>query len=237
MKRKKILLVYLLFSSLAIVLLILMAGANPTQTTPGFTTEKLGIAGLFILCCGAGISFTVKPNWVHRFILKSKDEQKKTGGPVERSFRGHHPVCQIFQKHTILWRRKTWCAGCLGLFFGLSASSILMVLFIMIDLQLTKTIWYLLLIIGVFIIAVVYTETLHRSKYPTIHVVINSLLPCSFFIITFAVRGITGSFIYSLFTILLCFLWLDTRIQLSKWHHNLLCTRCSESCKMFTDPS
>ncbi|MCX6662347.1 MAG: hypothetical protein NTY91_07350 [Euryarchaeota archaeon] len=101
------------------------------------------------------------------------------------------------------------------------------------DYQPTNMISYLLLLLGLFILLVVYIEVLYRSRYAIVHVIINSLMPFSFFIITIAVGGLTGKFVYGFFTILLCFLWLDTRIHLSKWHHRSLCKNCFESCKMF----
>jgi hypothetical protein len=94
---------------------------------------------------------------------------------------------------------------------------------------------FLLLLLGLFILIVVYGEIIYRSHHPMVHTVINSLLPLSFSIVTMAVVGCTGEFVYGLFTILICFLWLDTRIRLSKWRHNLLCIQCSESCKRLTD--
>jgi hypothetical protein len=33
--------------------------------------------------------------------------------------------------------------------------------------------------------------------------------------------------------IIICFLWLDTRIQLSRWNHLKTCRRCPKACKSF----
>jgi hypothetical protein len=229
------LLVYLIFSFIAVVLIVLLVVTTPTDTPPITTSEKTGIAGAFIICCIVGISFTFRPNWVRRYTPQKKDEEKKILTQVKRSFRGHHPDCPTFRDHTIQWKQKTWCAGCLGLFMGLCTSILLMILYTIIDFQLTKTLSYLMLILGLFMLPIVYLEILHRSRHPLVHVFSNSMLPLSFFIITTAMVGLTGNIVDELFTILLCFLWLDTRIQLSKWRHRFLCTNCSESCKMYTD--
>jgi len=225
---------YPVFSVIAAVLILLIVGTTPSQSLSLSLQEEVGIASVFILCCSIGISFTLRPNWVRRSILRFQNEEKNTQPRGERSFQGHHPDCPPFKNHTIRWKEKTWCAGCLGLFIGLCAAILLMILYMATDFQLIKMMSYLLLLLGLSILPVVYVEILHRSKYAGVHVFINSMLPLSFFIITISVEAITGKFISSLFTILLCFLWLDTRIQLSKWHHSLLCTHCSENCKMFT---
>ena len=226
--------VYLIFSFIAAVLIILVVGTIPSHIQPISLLEKVGLACVFIFCCIIGISFTLHPNWARRYFSKFKDEEKNTLLQVKREFQGHHPDCSTFQNHTIQWKKKTWCAGCLGLFIGLCVSILLMILYMITDFQLTNMMFILLILLGLFILPVVYVEIIYRTRYAIVHVFINSMLPLSFFIITISVGGFTGKFVYGFFTILLCFLWLDTRIQLSKWHHRLLCTNCLESCKMFT---
>ncbi len=233
MKYVRTLSLYLAFSFIAAVLITLLVIMTPDHTSPISFLEKVGLAGLFLFCCIIGISFTLHPNWVRRYFSKFKDKEKNTQQQVKRSFQGHHPDCPTFQNHTIHWNKKTWCAGCLGLFIGLCASMVLMILYVVTDFQLTNMMSYLLILLGLFILPVVYIEILYRSRYAIVHVIINSLMSLSFFIIIIAVGELTGKFVYGFFTILLCFLWLDVRIQLSKWHHGSLCKNCFESCKMF----
>lgn len=225
---------YLALSFIAAVLLTLLVVMVPPQTFSLSFLDKVWIATVFILCCIIGISLTIHPNWIRRYLIKVKNEEKNTQSSKERSFRGHHPDCLTYQNHTIQWNERAWCAGCLGLFIGLCVSIVLMLLYILADFQLTRMMSLILFVLGLSIIPVVYIEILYRSKKAIVHVFINSLLPVGFFIITIAVGEITGEVIYGLFSILLCFLWLDTRIQLSKSHHRSLCRNCVESCKMFT---
>jgi hypothetical protein len=234
LKNTRTLFTYLTFSCIAGVLIILVIGTASSHLPPLSFEEKAGIVGVFVLCCGLGISFTFRPNWLRRQFPKSQSEETNTPPQKKQSFQGHHPSCATFQNHTIQWKEKTWCAGCLGLFIGLCDSIVFMILYLTTDFQISKMMALLLVLLGLCILILVYIETLYQSRYARVHVVMNSLLPLSFFIITIAIAAGTGNVVYGLFTILLCFLWLDTRIQLSKWHHSLLCTQCSESCKMFT---
>jgi hypothetical protein len=110
-----------------------------------------------------------------------------------------------------------------------------MILYIITNLHFSKSIVLLLLLLGFLIVAVVFIEIQYRSKHTIAHVVLNSLLPLGFFLIITAVQESTGEILYSFFTLLFCFLWLDTRIQLSKIRHRLLCRNCGEPCKMFTE--
>jgi hypothetical protein len=206
---------------------------SPSDTPTITISEKGVIAGVFITSCVVGISFTFYPNWIRRYYPQKKNREKNTIKEVKRLFQGHHPDCHTFQNHRIQWKHKTWCAGCLGLLIGLCASTMLMILYLIIDFKQPKMISYLLFIVGLFILIFVYFEIVYSNRHPLLHVFSNSLLPISFFIIIIAVIGLTGKVLYGFFTILLCFLWLDVRIQLSKWRHRLLCIYCKESCKMY----
>lgn len=235
MNQTRTLFMYLVLSFIAAILMILLVLMIPSQTFSLSFLDKVRIAIVFILCCSVGISFSIHPNWIRRYFSKGKNEEKNMQFSKERSFRGHHPQCLTFQNHTIQRNEKAWCAGCLGLLIGLCVSIVLMLLYIIVDFQLTRMMALLLLVLGLSIIPFVYIEILYRSRHAIVHVFINSLMPVSFFIITIAVGEITVEIIYGLFSILLCFLWLDTRMQLSKSHHRSLCRNCVESCKMFTD--
>lgn len=223
----------LLFSVLAGVLLSILVITAPSNTPPITIEEKGVIAGIFIVSCVIGISFTFKPNWIRRYQPWKKNRQKNTKKETTRLFQGHHPDCHTFQNHRIQLKHKIWCAGCLGLLIGLCISIMLMILYLILDVTQSKIISYLLFIVGLFILTFVCLEIVYSNRHPLVHVFSNSLLPLSFFIIIIAVMGLTGKLVYGFFTILLCFLWLDVRIQLSKWRHNLICTYCTESCKMY----
>ena len=237
MRDTRTLSVYLIFSCIAALLLILLVVLTSPLTAPLLFVEKVGIGSVFILCCCVGISLTIKPNWIRRYFLKNKGKEKHMRPSTERSFKGHHSECSPFKNHTIQWMGMTLCAGCLGLSIGLCASIVGMILYILTDIQLTKTTSLFLVLLGLFILLVVYGENFYQGKSAMVHVGVNSLLPLSFLFITISVVRITGTVMYGLFSILLCFLWLDTRIHLSKWHHRRLCLHCSEPCKMFTGPA
>jgi hypothetical protein len=225
--------VYLIFSFVAAIFIGILVITSPSDSPTITILEKGVIAGVFITSCAVGISFTFYPNWVRRYYPRKKNGEKNTNKEATRLFQGHHPDCPIYKNHRIQWKHKTWCAGCLGLLIGLCVSGLLMILYLSLDFKQPKIIFYLLFIVGLFILIFVYFEIVYKNRHPLLHVFFNSLLPLSFFIITIVVVELTGKLIYGFFTILLCFLWLDTRVQLSKWRHRLLCTNCTEPCKMY----
>jgi hypothetical protein len=224
---------FLILSVIAMLLVLVLIGLTPSQNTHLSFSEKVGTVGVFIICCVFGISFTMKPNWVRRLVSASKDQEKNAQSNGERLFRGHHPDCSPFQNHTIQMNGKTLCAGCLGLSLGLFAAIGSMIVYTITDIQQTKTMSFLLLLLGLIFLMLVYIEIFYESISPILHVFLNSLMPLGFSLITIAVGGFTGEPLYGFFSILLCFLWLDTRIRLSKWRHSSICIQCPESCKRF----
>lgn len=224
---------YLIFSIIGAFFLLILVMNGLTSTSSLQFQEKLWITRSLFLCFLLGISVTIRPNWMRYFYHTKKNEKKLLQAPGKRCFQGHHPNCSTFQNHTIHWNGKILCAGCFGHFLGLCISLVITIVFMMIDVQLTKMTVVLLFSAGLLILPFVYIEILHRSTHASLHFFINALLPLSFFSITIAVGEITGDVLYGLFSILLCFLWLDTRVQLSKWRHTQLCTSCTESCKLF----
>lgn len=226
---------YLSFSFLAAALILLLVGTSSPHSAPLPYHEKMVIGSIFILCCCLGISFTVHPNWIRYSIQGNRNQENIIRSRGDRSFRGHHPDCPSFHTHRLQMRQMTWCAGCLGLFIGLCVTIAVTTLYLISEVHFSKPMPLLLLLLGLSVLLIVYSEIIYRSKYPSVHVVINSMLPLDFFLITVAVIDGTGELTYGLFTILVCFLWLDTRIRLSRWRHNRICTQCSESCKRFAD--
>jgi len=234
LNQTKIVLSYLALSVAGAALLVLFVLLTPAPARTQVVPEKMAVAGVFISICVFGVSFSLRPNWVRPFISKKDNPEKNHSKALQQSFRGHHPDCKTFENHRMIYQNKTWCAGCLGLLIGCLLSIILMILYVVVPFQQPLTISRLLFVLGLLVIALVYLESILGSRRSIIHVLSNAMLVLSFFFITISIVELSGKVVYGFFTILLCFLWLDVRIQLSKWRHGLLCTNCTEACKMYT---
>jgi len=233
LNQTKIVLSYLALSVAGAVLLVVFVLITSAPTNTMVVLEKIVVAGVFIIICVFGVSFSLRPNWVRPFISKKDDTIKNHTNVLKRSFQGHHPDCKTFEKHTIIHQNKTWCAGCLGLLIGCLLSIILMILYVVVPFQQPPTISRLLLFLGLLVIALVYLEIIRGSQHSIIHVLSNGMLVLSFSFITTSIVELSGKSVYGFFTILLCILWLDTKIQLSRWHHTRLCSSCLQPCKIY----
>ena len=83
------------------------------------------------------------------------------------------------------------------------------------------------------IIGFSYIETVIPGRTPAGHVTGNVLLVIGFFLVVAGVFGTTKSPLIGAFAVLISFLWLDTRVQLSNWHHAMICRDCKNTCKAY----
>lgn len=195
--------------------------------------EKLFVGSVFVFLCFIGASLCLRPQWIKEIVLKKDTARTNQGHEVTRCFIGHHPDCPVFDHHRIMFREKTWCAGCIGLLFGCLLSSGLMILYVLWNPVLAASVYSILFFVGMLWIILVYVELFIGSRWRLVHIVLNSMLILSFFFITMSIGEHTGDVFDGFFTIVLCMLWLDTRIMVSKRRHSLLCSSCPEPCKTY----
>lgn len=234
MKQKTNVIYYLILSITAAVLLLTLAFFNSSNTASVDIYDKLFVGGVFIAICLFGISLAIYPGWFKRFTKQEKhSSNEKQTQKTARKRKGHHPDCDQFQNHTIRTNNKMFCAGCLGLSIGAILSIFLMILYIVIGGELSFTTFYFFMFLGLIIIGLVYIEIMLPIRHAIIHVLSNVFLVVSFLLIVVCIFEITGNKIYGAVSILLSFLWLDTRIKLSNLRHTLICKNCDENCKMY----
>lgn len=231
MKKEKNLLYYLILSITgAIILLIITFFSTPHIID---TNSKLFVGIIFNLSCVFGVSLALRPGWYKKNSKHQNGDLKDKKIKMHKiKFRGHHPNCRKFNNHIINTKKKVYCAGCLGLALGSIISILLMSIYIFI-LDKLQSIFYLSLPIGFIMIIIIYSEITLSIRKPIIHVISNIFLVISFLIIVISILEITGNIIYGLIGVLLSFLWLDTRVQLSILQHTFICKDCNKFCKIY----
>ncbi|MBN1280806.1 MAG: hypothetical protein JXA00_04070 [Candidatus Thermoplasmatota archaeon] len=234
MNQKRTLILYLCLSAGAGILISLLVLFSPEHRTPLSILDSQLIGGVGIGCCVLGLSCVLYPNRLRRFLRSSEDREVSHTQEHTRVFQGHHPNCPLFDSHRVRWNNKEWCAGCLGLGIGLMLSIGLMLFFMTQVFQVTRTMVYMWLMVGFLLILLVYAELFRRSQQGVIHLLVNSGFIPGCTLVILSVVQLTGNLLFGLFTLLLCFLWVDTRMQLSEWQHHRLCSSCSETCKMYS---
>ena len=235
MKQRKNIFYYIILSIVAAVLLLILIFLSPLNTTTIVMYDKIFVGGVFIASCIFGISLAFYPRWFrklnkHATHNLNSEKSKK----ITRKYKGHHPNCDNFQNHTIETKNKTLCAGCLGLSIGSIMSIVLTIIYIYITREeKVATGFYYVVFLGLIIIGLACVEIILPIRNAVVHVISNIFLVLSFFLVTISIFEITGNKTYGILSIIISFLFLDTRIQLSNWQHARICESCSETCKVY----
>jgi hypothetical protein len=211
-----------------------LLGSNPPSTIERWEVYLVG--ALFTGACAFGISFAVRPNWTEGLFSGARGEQKSRDERLSATSiprRGHHPVCEPFKGHTLTIGSKVLCAGCAGILVGCIVSISLMAI-----VMLKATDWGSgkhtdLISGGVMMVLLGLVEAWVPSDRPWRHLLANVVFMIGCFTVTAGVLLSTGDWSYSVVGVVICFLWLETRISISQDHHYETCLDCPEECKAY----
>ena len=223
---------YIGLSIVAALLTILIALFAKLKINTVIWYDKLFLIVIIIIGCIIGYTVAFRPGYFRKYTKTTKHAEKKQI-KIKRRREGHHPDCNKFQNHTILIHEKKICTGCLGLSIGCIMAILLAIIYLNFDITWSSMILYFFILIGLILIFLSYIETILPRKHQIFHIISNIALVLGFFLVTIGIFEITGNKIYGLLGVILSVLWLDTRIQLSNWRHSLICSKCTEKCKMY----
>jgi hypothetical protein len=229
---------YVVLSAVGASFIFIIALLGVETGTPISDTERILVGIAFISSAIFGISIAVRPGWMGRLARKGihgvdGTESVESPGPERKRRLGHHPDCDAFNSHRIATGKATYCAGCLGLSLGAIAAIILTVLHIVVPYHLSGFYLYVVIFVGLTIVFLSFGEIMMTVRNPHVHVISNTSLVVGFLLVVLGIFELTGSFLYGLFAILISFLWLDTRIRLSKWRHHGICEDCGADCRAY----
>lgn len=221
--------VFLTIAAALLLLLVSLVGPGGSDLP---SNERYIVALAFIACCIFGMVVSLRPR-CHRFGKGARKSDLSRSNPSQgRRLIGHHPDCGSFDGHVIAIRGRRYCGGCLGLALGSLAAAIIMVVLIFIDWA-PQSIGLPLLIAGLGLVALALAETAHHLGPGAIHVLMNAALVIGFLLTVVGVTTATQSGGYGLIAIVLCLLWMDTRVQISDWKHARVCDDCPQGCKSY----
>ena len=233
MRKIKTIFYYLLLSIVAAVLILIMVLTKPITSNTTTFLDKLFVAGVFFASCIFGISIAIYPNWWRKNKRNIDHISNLQISKTSRSFEGHHPDCNMFRSHVVIIKNKPRCAGCLGLTLGALISIFLMILYLILSFRLPIVMYYILFILGILLLIFVYGEIMLSKRNMFFHILLNSLFILSFLVTTISIVELTENPVYGVLAVLLCFLWLDTRIHISNYKHQRICASCNQECKSY----
>ena len=234
MNQEKTVFFYLILSIISAIMILILVITTPGNDMKIDILDKLFICILFMGSCILGISLAFKPNWINVCTdqkIHANNSQHTKSTP--RTRQGHHPVCNKFRSHTIQINGMIHCAGCTGLACGASISILLMCLYFVMPKRIPTFFFFSFIVIGLILIFSNFVQIIFHHKNAKLHLFSNILLVIGFFLIVSGMFQLTGRTIFGILGIMISFLWLDTRILLSKLQHTRLCKDCSNTCKIY----
>ncbi len=192
--------------------------------------ERAVVGLVFAAACVFGILRSTRPS-AFKF-LQGATSVHGHGNGNGRSRAGHHPDCDGFNSHVIEVGSRKRCAGCLGLAIGSALGLASVPGYLLINAG-SAGLAAMVAIAGFSLVAVAIIETavVHRSA--KVHVVANAVLVLGFAAVVYGTTDLSSSLYVGLLAVLLCYLWLDTRIKISETRHARICAACTQDCKAY----
>jgi predicted histidine transporter YuiF (NhaC family) len=190
----------------------------------GIPIRKPLVGSGFILICILGIAAATSPSRCSSIHYGGEKNVEPTREHAIRGKKGHHPDCPAFSGHIIKFRGHVLCSACTGLLLGgliaLVCASIYFSGGYEYD-QLTT----IAILAGVMLVSVGFLQLKARGYT---RVIMNTCFVLGAFLEVSGVDEAVQSLYADAFMLLMIVFWIMTRIQLSQWDHENICTRCSQ---------
>jgi len=188
-----------------------------------------------------GILAVFFPNTCSRFFDVGKRQSqnrfsgfKRSGSISSTTFstlRGHHPPCGRFFAHVFRLGDRTFCATCSGLFLGALLVLAGVLMFFFGNWQMGQGAFMAVLVGTVGVVFGLLQSPLPMLQHRFIRVFSSAFFVVGTFLILVGIDELSQSISVDLFLVVLSVFWLMTRISLSHWDHERICSKCSlDSC-------
>jgi len=228
-------------SFFGLILTVLLA-LYPPILQENFVWRKPLVGSTYSVVCVLGILAVFFPKTCSTFFDFGKQEKrqnrffgfkrnKSISYTAASTLRGHHPVCGGFSAHVFRLGGKLFCATCSGLSLGALIALVGVTLFFFGNWQMGQNA-FLMILVG----AVGVVLGLLQSPLPTLQNSVIRLFSSTFFVVgTFLIlignEELAHNTSVDLFFVALSVFWLLTRISLSQWDHERICSKCTlDSC-------
>jgi len=186
------------------------------------------IGSIFGLICIFGILAVFYPTQCSRVFDYRKEKpsrpylSKFTSHGTSSTLQGHHPNCKNFAAHVFRIGDKTFCAACIGLLLGGLSALVGTLLYFFSNCNIEQS---SSLIVWVGVLGVSFG--LFQFKFRSfVRLFLNVFFVLGTFFILSGVDKLIQSVTIDLFLVALILFWLFTRISLSQWDHERICSAC-----------
>ena len=223
----------LAISFVGLALVVALTFFPPIENNP-VVWRKTVVGAVFCTFCALGVIAVFSPKQCGKIVKTSKknvhtkldDFNSHETGPV---LQGHHPNCGKYSAHVLKIHNKTVCSACAGLLVGGVLALAMSLAYFVVEIQLTKNSSSLVLA-GV----LATTLGLFQFKFGSVaRFLANIIFVLGATSVLVGVDALVGSLVFDLFVVCLIVFWLFTRISLSSWDHEQICSTCdTPNCRL-----
>jgi len=226
---------YQILLSFAGLLIIVALTVFPPTVTGDSPWRKTVIGSIFSTFCLLGVLAVFSPNKCGTIIDRKKESGAsvsiESNGPVT-VLRGHHPTCGKYSAHIFRIGDRTFCAACIGLLLGGLLALAGAVIYFFCDWRVAE---YSVLIVLLGVVGVSFGLFQFKVK-SLFRLSANIIFVLGALLILIGVDAVVHSLFFDLFAVCLIVFWLLTRISLSEWDHEMICSGCdTENCGFMED--
>jgi hypothetical protein len=195
------------------------------------------VGTVFILICILGIIAGISPTHCSRSSSKQKsDSDPDSAEDIPPSVvlirrRGHHPTCDQYGGHVLIINSRIVCAGCTGLVIGAIIALIGTGLFFFAGFYFPLVI--VIFWIGWFFVALGllqhYLYRLVSLERGEMRLLLNVFFVLGAFLLLATQMQITNNLLLAGYLLVLIVYWIFTRIIMSRWSHQRICTQCGKT--------
>ncbi|MGQ9718264.1 MAG: hypothetical protein ACUVWK_00180 [Nitrososphaerales archaeon] len=220
-------------SFFGLFIVVMLAITSPT-TLDYLSIRKPLVGSVFASICILGMVATFSPRRCSRIFYRGKEYDFQEGSANANStslilglkmVHGHHPDCEGFSSHEFRIGGKTFCTGCIGLFFGALISIFGTIAYFSRDMYIPP----FFTAFGLFGVALGLLAPMLNLQI-ILRFSLNVLFILGMFLILIGVDAFVQSLSADLLLISLYIFWLFARISLSQWNHRRICLGCTKKC-------
>ena len=218
---------------------------NPPVSQEDFVWRKPVVGSIFASVCALGSLAVFFPNACSRGFNFGKGERRqgwfsfsfKRGFVTSKSnssvLRGHHPTCDCFASHVFDLGGRAFCATCSGLFLGALVALVGVVVYFFGNWQIGQDAFWVVWVGMLGVTLGLLQSPFLKVQRSFVRVFSGALLAAGTFLILVVVDEMARNFFLDVFLVFLTVFWLVTRISLSQWEHEKICSTCSSaSCEL-----
>jgi hypothetical protein len=225
---------YQLLVSFLGLFLVAALTAFPPTVSGNLSWQKPVIGSIFSSICVLGILAVFSPNRCLRILDIGKknrtinpDSVKLVSHGTSYALQGHHPTCGNYAAHIFCIKGKIFCAACAGLLIGGLLALVGASVYFFGDWRVAEhsSLMVLLGVVGV-------SLGLFQFKFRgLVRLFVNTIFVVGSLFILVGIDELVHSLFFDLFVVSLIVFWLFTRISLSQWDHEKICSDCEiEGC-------